>query len=91
MFFHFSIFLNQPTQHRQVCLICTDMDQGEEMDRLYFDQMLLELLLRPQMTNVTDVCSSDGTPELAKIRPATILDDQSKALVSTKRKRACIA
>ena len=62
------------------------MDQGEEMDRLYFDQMLLELLLRPQMTNVTDVCSSDGTPELAKIRPATILDDQSKALVSTKRR-----
>ena len=77
----FELFRLAPTFFsQQVCLVATNLDTGEELERQYFDQMLLVLLLRPQMDISKNSNNDDSAPQLAKEPPHNILDNQSKML-----------
>ena len=66
-----SIFL------QQVCLVATDLDNSEEVDRAYFDQLLIIILLREQL----DDSMGMSTPMiLGEQPPHDILDDRSTML-----------
>ena len=71
-----------------LAVVSTNLDTGDEINRLYFDQMLLELLLRPTLealekkeVQATDKFNAPKTPtpELLKRHP-NCLDNQSKVL-----------
>ena len=77
-----------------ICLVAVDLDSGEEMSRLFFDQMLLELLLRPQLDVAAEGLDPNKsaeipTPELLK-RSVRCLDNQSAALQKFFEKKAHI-
>lgn len=66
-----SIFL------QQVCLVATDLDNSEEVDRAYFDQLLIIILLREQLDDSMGV----STPMiLGEQPPHDILDCRSTML-----------
>ena len=58
----FDLFrLNPQVYPSTLCLVPTDIDKGVELNRLYFDQMLLEILINPDGTH-SGMNSMKGTP-----------------------------
>ena len=57
----FDLFrLNPQIYPSTLCLIPTDIDKGVELNRLYFDQMLLEILVQPAGADNTGLASRTG-------------------------------
>ena len=64
----FEVFrLNPRVFPGTLCLVPTDIDRGVELNRLYFDQVLLQILIRPDSEtarSVTQLRSSVGSASL---------------------------